>query len=45
MNHDDGLAITNTTYTIYVLKETAICFPSANLQAHLYSQQSEVALN
>jgi hypothetical protein len=45
MNDDDELAITNTTYTIYVLKETAICFPSANLQAYLYSQQSEFAPN
>jgi hypothetical protein len=45
MNHDDGLVITNTTYTMYVLKETAICFPSDNLQAHLYSHQSEVAPN
>jgi hypothetical protein len=33
MHHDGGLAIANATHTMYVLKETAICFPSANLQA------------
>jgi hypothetical protein len=43
MHHDDGLAITNITYTIYILRVTSICFPSANLQSQLYSQQSEVA--